>query len=206
MQKNIFILFILFQTAVFSVESIQTPLDCKIHLSLTQATPSQIKITISHDANCSVVIEDLNRTITIATIKESNQTIEQEQNKTIIPKMITLAKSKIGTPYKRAGVGDGGFDCSGFVYYLFKENNITIPRTSKNQSKLGVKLSREEIEVGDILSFDTTNAGHINHSGVYLGDGEFIHASSGKAYGVTTSKLDKGFYKDKFRWGVRVEE
>jgi len=39
-----------------------------------------------------------------------------------------------------------------------------------------------------------------------LGDGEFIHASSGKAYGVTTSKLDKGFYKDKFRWGVRVEE
>lgn len=44
---------------------------------------------------------------------------------------------------------------------------------------------------------------HLNYSGVYLGEGKFIHSSSGKAYGVTISKLDKGFYVDKFRWGMR---
>jgi cell wall-associated NlpC family hydrolase len=73
------------------------------------------------------------------------------------------------------------------------------------QSKSGETLSRDEIKIGDILSFDTTLKGHINHSGIYIGNGEFIHSSSGKAKGVTVSKLDKGFYKDKFRWGVRVK-
>ena len=60
------------------------------------------------------------------------------------------------------------------------------------------------MQVGDIVVFDTMHRGHINHSGIYIGDGKFIHATSGKAFRVTTSKLDSGFYKDKFRWGVRV--
>ena len=183
------------------ISTLSFGLDCNIHLSITKPTLSEIKITITHDKNCTLTIEDLNRTIVI---KESNQTIKKEQNLTMVTDMITLAKSKIGTPYKTGRVGPDNFDCSGFIYYLFKESNITIPRTSLNQSKIGKPIPREEIEVGDILSFDTTNAGHVNHSGLYLGDGEFIHASSGRAYGVTTSKLDTGFYKDKFRWGVRV--
>ncbi len=205
MRKNIFILFAFIQTFLFSIELTPPLLDCKVHFVVTQSTASQIKVTISHDENCTVIIEDLNRTITITSTKESNETIIKEQNISLATKMITLAKTKIGKSYKNGKVGPETFDCSGFVYYLFKENNISIPRTSRNQSEFGIKLSREEIEIGDILSFDTTNAGHVNHSGLYLGEGEFIHASSGKAYGVTTSKLDKGFYKDKFRWGIRVK-
>ena len=123
-----------------------------------------------------------------------------------VEKIITLAKSKMGDSYESAKAGPDHFDCSGFVYYVFKKNGIKIPRTSLLQSQSGSKLSREEIKRGDILSFDTHDRKHINHSGIYLGEGKFIHSSSGKAYGVTISDLDKGFYKDKFRWGVRKTE
>jgi sulfane dehydrogenase subunit SoxC len=60
-----------------------------------------------------------------------------------------------------------------------------------------------DLKKGDMVFFDTHERGHVNHSGVYLGDGRFIHASSGKAMSVTISELDKGFYVDKFRWGIR---
>ena len=121
-------------------------------------------------------------------------------------KLISLAKSKIGNSYEPAKAGPDHFDCSGFVYYLFKTNGIKIPRSSLPQSQSGKKLTREALKRGDILFFDTANRNHVNHSGVYLGNGKFIHSSSGKAYGVTVSELDKGFYLNKFRWGIRKIE
>ena len=120
-----------------------------------------------------------------------------------VEKLIILAKSKMGDSYEPAKAGPDHFDCSGFVYYVFKNNGISIPRSSLTQSQSGEQLSRKEIQRGDILFFDTHDRKHINHSGIYLGKGKFIHSSSGKAYGVTISELDKGFYKDKFRWGIR---
>ncbi len=120
-----------------------------------------------------------------------------------IDKIITLAKSKIGDSYEFAKTGPDHFDCSGFVYYIFINNGIKIPRTSLKQSQSGKKIKREELKKGDMVFFDTYHRKHINHSGIYLGNGKFIHSSSGKVYSVTISNLDKGFYKDKFRWGVR---
>lgn len=134
--------------------------------------------------------------------KELNQTIED--NRTLAEKMIELAHSKIGSPYVYANEGPDSFDCSGFVYYLFKEHNISVARTSQGQSEeanLSYRLNREEIQRGDKLFFDTSKKGHVNHSGIYLGEGKFIHASSGKAKGVTISDLD-AWYKDKFLWGI----
>ena len=122
---------------------------------------------------------------------------------TKVDKLIALAKSKLGNSYEPAKAGPDHFDCSGFVYYVFTSNSISIPRTSLAQSQSGEKLSRQELKKGDILFFDTHHRNHVNHSGIYLGDGKFIHSSSGKAYGVTVSELDKGFYLDKFRWGIR---
>ena len=120
-----------------------------------------------------------------------------------IDSLIALAQSKVGAKYLPGGKGPESFDCSGFVYYVFKEQGRAIPRTSIAQSKIGKKLDKSEIKRGDILFFDTSNKHHVNHSGIYLGDDRFIHASSGKAYSVTISSLD-GWYKDKFLWGVRV--
>lgn len=117
--------------------------------------------------------------------------------------LISLAKSKLGSPYVYAKSGPDSFDCSGFVYYVFKEHNMSIPRTSIDQSKIeGDKLTKEELQKGDLIFFDTSLKGHVNHSGIYLGGGKFIHASSGKANGVTISDIN-GWYKDKFKWGIR---
>ncbi|MBN2769027.1 MAG: C40 family peptidase [Campylobacterales bacterium] len=120
-----------------------------------------------------------------------------------IDSLIALAKSKLGAKYVPGKAGPNTFDCSGFVYYIFKEQGRVIPRTSISQSKIGKKLDKSEIQRGDILFFNTANSKHVNHSGIYLGENKFIHASSGEAYSVTISNLD-GWYKDKFLWGIRV--
>jgi len=125
----------------------------------------------------------------------------QDYNNTV-ENLISLSETKIGSPYAYGNAGPNTFDCSGFVYYLFKTHNIEIPRSSREQSKIGTHLSRQDIQRGDILFFDTSNKGHVNHSGIYLGDDKFIHASSGKAKGVTISSLNN-WYKDRFRWGIR---
>ncbi|KAB7887772.1 C40 family peptidase [Poseidonibacter ostreae] len=136
--------------------------------------------------------------IAIKETKEANSPIITNSSDTLI----SLAKSKLGSPYVYAKTGPDSFDCSGFVYYVFNENNMSLPRTSINQSKIGPKITRAEIKKGDLVFFDTSLKGHVNHSGIYLGEGKFIHASSGKANGVTISDID-GWYKDKFKWGIK---
>jgi cell wall-associated NlpC family hydrolase len=121
-------------------------------------------------------------------------------------KIIKIAQKHLGKPYKYGAVGPNSFDCSGFVYAVFKSAGINIPRTSLAQSKSnGKKLSKNQLKEGDMVFFDTSLKGHVNHSGIYLGDGKFIHASSGRAYSVTISNMN-GWYKDKFRWGKRINQ
>ncbi|XPV83956.1 MAG: C40 family peptidase [Halarcobacter sp.] len=85
---------------------------------------------------------------------------------------------------------------------MYKENKIILPRTSLSQSQVGEKTALEELEKGDLVFFDTSLKGEVNHSGIYLGNGKFIHASSGKANSVTISDV-YGWYKDKFKWGIK---
>jgi len=120
--------------------------------------------------------------------------------------ILELAQSKLGSPYSYGKAGENSFDCSGFVYYVFLKNGYHIPRTSKAQSQMSKQkiYDKNKLLPGDILFFDTADRGWVNHSGIYLGNMRFIHASSGKAYSVTISRLDKGFYKDRFKWGIRV--
>jgi len=127
----------------------------------------------------------------IGTVKDSNIVVKE-------------AIKYLGRPYRYGKTGPDSFDCSGFVYRVYQDIGVKIPRTSLSQSKIaGRKLSRYELKAGDIIFFDTGHRGHINHSGIYIGDSKFIHASSGKAHSVTISNLN-GWYRDKFRWGKRV--
>lgn len=202
--KQIFFIFY----ALLSFINAQESVDCDIHVHVSKDTEQKVVFTFTHDANCSITMDQNLSQVTIAYRGSDENISAEDANLTLLDMNITedllsLAQSKLGASYKLAGAGPDHFDCSGFVYYLFKEHGIDIPRTSLAQSKSGEKLSREEIQRGDILFFDTYKRNHVNHSGVYLGDGKFIHASSGKAYGVTISDLNKGFYKKKFRWGIR---
>ena len=177
--------------------------ECKIDIKRVTHNSTELTLTIVFPTNCEIVIDNNNSKITL-TSKDSNNSTSIN-NSTKIHKLIELAKSKIGSTYKHAQAGPDHFDCSGFVYYVFKQQGIKIPRTSLLQSQIGKKLTKEKLQVGDLLSFDTSSKGHINHSGIYLGDGKFIHSSSGKAKGVTISDLNKGFYVDKFRWGTHID-
>ncbi|PHS34460.1 MAG: glycoside hydrolase [Sulfurovum sp.] len=180
--------------------------ECEMHLEKIQNDESRFTLILTHDKNCEVIMDEHTSKIVLILKTVDHNISEPKHSKkdnTPIDKLINLAKSKLGDSYVYAATGPDHFDCSGFVYYVFKENGVVIPRTSLLQSKSTKKLNRQEIKRGDILSFDTHDRKHINHSGIYLGNGKFIHSSSGKAFGVTISDLDKGFYKDKFRWGVR---
>jgi len=114
--------------------------------------------------------------------------------------IIRLAKTKLGKRYVWGAVGKRGtFDCSGFTNYVYKKNGIHIPRTSFNQSKYGTYVSRNNLQKGDLIFFDTSkrHKGYVNHVGIYLGNGKFIHASSAKKKVVITS-LKKKFYSQRY--------
>ena len=120
--------------------------------------------------------------------------------------LLKVAKDQLGVCYLYGGDSPNvGFDCSGFVQYVYKKGRgIKLPRKSIDQSKIGDLVPMEDLQSGDLLFFDTANRGHINHVGIYVGDGKFIHATSGKKYCVTISNLNRGFYKRTFRFAKRV--
>lgn len=95
-----------------------------------------------------------------------------------------------GTPYKWGGNDPNrGIDCSGFVKYLYGSIGINLPRTASEQAKVGQKITRlEQLQPGDRLYFWENKRGKIGHTGVYLGNGYFVHSSSGKG-GVSTDYL-----------------
>jgi len=118
--------------------------------------------------------------------------------------VIGFARTYLGTTYLYAGINPAkGFDCSGFVYFVFKHFNINLPRSSKEYNLLGTALKPEEFKVGDVLVFYGHNdSGQIGHVGIICEangmKSKFIHSSSGKAYGVTISELDSEHYTRRF--------
>lgn len=118
-----------------------------------------------------------------------------------INKIIDLAKQKLGKKYVWGAVGNKGtFDCSGLTKYVYQKNGIILPRTSINQSKYGKYISRNQLQPGDLVFFDTSKdcKGYVNHVGIYIGKGKFLHASSAQKK-VVISKLDKTFYGKRFK-------
>jgi len=198
---------LLFVTTLYGEN--QHKVDCSIQIESVKNNADTYTLVLKHDKNCEIMMDHNESLISLVSKAYEKQAQgEKTENSstashTKVEKLITLARSKMGNSYAVAKAGPNHFDCSGFVYYVFTQNGIKIPRSSRTQSQSGNKLKRDALKRGDILFFDTHDRKHINHSGIYLGEGKFIHSSSGKAYGVTVSKLDTGFYKDKFRWGVR---
>lgn len=118
----------------------------------------------------------------------------------------SYAKKLLGVKYVWGGTTTKGFDCSGFVKYVFDHFNIEIDRVSTSQAAQGLAVNKSDLEPGDLVFFDT-NGGHnkINHVGIYIGDGNFIHASSSKsAYKVVISSLTSGFYEDRYMRARRL--
>lgn len=115
--------------------------------------------------------------------------------------VIDTAKRFIGVPYVFGGTTPRGFDCSGFVQYVFNQYGKKLPRTADIQFKQGKHVARNQLTPGDLVFFTTYEAG-ASHNGIYLGNGQFIHASSSR--GVTINKLDDMYWKSRYFGARRI--
>jgi cell wall-associated NlpC family hydrolase len=116
------------------------------------------------------------------------------------------AKSFLGVPYVWGATGPSKFDCSGFTQWVYRDSGINIPRVSRDQARVGEFISYNDLQRGDMVFFDTKKkrTGIVSHVGIYLGNGDFIHASSAGKSVVIYNFNEKEFYKKRFLWGRRV--
>ncbi len=118
------------------------------------------------------------------------------------------AQNFLGVPYVLGGNGPNSFDCSGFTKYVYAHFGISLPRTAYSQGywNSGTKISSiSELQVGDLVFFNTVSDNDLcDHAGIYIGNGQVIHASSGSSRKVVISGLSENYYKTRFSWGRRV--
>ncbi len=115
--------------------------------------------------------------------------------------VIQLAKANLGVPYCYGGASPSGFDCSGLVYYCFLNSGVKLNRTASGQYTQGVYVEKEDLEPGDLVFFVSPGTWSIGHVGIYIGDGEFIHASTG-SHEIVVSELS-GSYWTSYYYGAR---
>lgn len=115
--------------------------------------------------------------------------------------IVKVAKTKLGIKYVWGGNGLRGFDCSGFTQKVFAQNGIYIPRNSWKQAKVGKKISKNRLRKGDLIFFNSKHHKGVNHVGIYLGHGKFIHASRFHKK-IVISKFRE--YRRYFKWGRRL--
>lgn len=111
--------------------------------------------------------------------------------------LIEDGKKYIGTPYQYGAIGPDAFDCSGFIYAVARESTgYQLPRTAKALYSFVKVIPESRLEKGDIVFFRTTGSGGISHAGIYMGNGQFMHAvSDGPNTGVIVSSLKEAYWK-----------
>ena len=115
--------------------------------------------------------------------------------------IISASMNYIGVPYVFGGTSPYGFDCSGYVQYVFAKAGISIPRTADVQYDFGTPISTTELVSGDLVFFSTYTYG-ASHVGIYLGDNNFIHASSSR--GVTIDSLGSSYWSSHYIGARRI--
>jgi cell wall-associated NlpC family hydrolase len=92
--------------------------------------------------------------------------------------VVEMAMNYLGTPYRWGGVSPNGFDCSGFMIYLLSYFGVNLNRVSRDMARNGVFVNRNELCLGDLVFFANGGTRNIDHVGMYIGDGRFIHSST----------------------------
>jgi len=116
------------------------------------------------------------------------------------------SKQLLGKKYVWGATGPYNYDCSGFTQKIYRDAGINIPRVSREQARVGQYINYNNLRKGDMVFFDTKKrrTGRVSHVGIYLGAGNFIHASSSAKKIVIFNFNEKEYYKKRFLWGRRV--
>ena len=137
---------------------------------------------------------------------KTEEKVEAEANTASVKgtELVSYAKKFLGVPYVYGGSTSSGFDCSGFTMYVYKHFGISMPHGAQSQARLGKKVTANKssktsllnnLKVGDLVFFlDYETMDEIGHCGIYIGSGNFIHASSGSGYCVKIDNLLPGNY------------
>ena len=192
------------------------------HIAVQSQRKVKKNITIERSKNSTIPVrkitkvleKDISNKIKIVNIKISTEkpSYKKKQLKKIIntnTKVEKYAKRFLGNKYVWGATGPKTFDCSGFTQKVYRQcTGITIPRVSIEQAKVGKYIKYSELKKGDMVFFDTTkkHIGKVNHVGIYLSNGNFIHASSGGKRVMITNFNKKKFYKNRFLWGRRITQ
>ena len=118
-----------------------------------------------------------------------------------VRRIVQTALRYTGVPYVFGGTSPGGFDCSGFTRYVYAQSGIYLPRMADEQFEVGRHVSYGNLQPGDLVFFSTYTSG-ASHSGIYIGDGRFISATSSS--GVRVDSLDSGYWGPRYIGARRV--
>ncbi len=141
-----------------------------------------------------------------STSSVANKNESKRESKTLANHLVEKATDNIGVRYKAGGTTKSGFDCSGLVYTTFESENISLPRSSHEQAKIGKVIPLTDAKKGDLIFFKTNKSRQINHVGliteVNSDEIKFVHSSTSK--GVIISSTKEPYYKNSFEQVNRV--
>ena len=140
--------------------------------------------------------------------KQTTQETEQKaQTSDVSNQIVEYAKALLGTKYVVGGkTPESGFDCSGFTRYVFKNFGKTLSSTASGQVDVGNEVARENLKPGDLILFYNEEKSKIGHTGIYIGNGEFIHAANPKRGVVIDSLNTSTYYNERYVTARRVVE
>ena len=130
---------------------------------------------------------------------EGDTPCPDEDLSVLVESILSDAVSYLGVPYVYGGTDSNGFDCSGLAWRVFNDNGISLPRTVSAVETLGIAVDREDLQPGDLLIFNNPK-----HTGIYMGDGDFIHCSSYLDRGVIITPLSHSNYSRRYSCARRV--
>lgn len=157
----------------------------------------------TEETNRSSANRESATTVSSVTTQTTTESTAEETSKG--QEIVEYAKQYLGCPYVYGGSGDKSFDCSGFTMYVYKKFGYTLSHSAIAQSKVGTYVAKEDLQAGDLVFFlDYETMDGIGHCGIYIGNGEFIHASSGSGYCVKISNLLTGSYNKRYATARRL--
>jgi len=161
---------------------------------------------------CAIVVSSLCGTSTLKAADPSTEIARTDPSSDLlapvrhsaenVQNLFTDVKQYLGIRYRFGGQTPSGFDCSGFVRFMFSKTfDMQLPRSSTEMSSIGTRVQRSELKPGDLVFFRNAK-NRINHVGIFIGNNVFVHSSLSR--GITRDNLNESYFDKRFATGVRV--